>query len=84
MESTITAKGRTTIPKAIRTYLGLAAGDRVKFLIRPDVTVAMAPSIPITAMRGRLKSRGPAASLEEIDEAPTAGAAERYATAAKG
>ena len=31
MESAITSKGQVTIPKAIRDYLHVKPGDRVKF-----------------------------------------------------
>ena len=36
MESSITAKGQATIPKAIRDHLRLKPGDRVKFFVHPD------------------------------------------------
>lgn len=32
-ESTITAKGQTTVPKAVRQALGIDAGDRIAFRI---------------------------------------------------
>jgi AbrB family looped-hinge helix DNA binding protein len=57
MESALTSKGQTTIPKAIRDHLGLKPGDRVKFFIHPDGTVVMLPIIPVTGLRGILKSR---------------------------
>lgn len=31
--STITAKGQTTVPKAVRQALGLTSGDRVSFVV---------------------------------------------------
>ena len=31
-ESTVTSRGRTTLPKAVRASLGLKAGDRVRYL----------------------------------------------------
>ncbi len=36
MESAITTKGQATIPKAIRDYLGLKPGDRIKFFHSPQ------------------------------------------------
>ena len=74
MESTITAKGQTTIPKPIRDHLGLRSGDRVKFFIRPDGTVVMLPKLPVTALRGLLQWHGPPATLEQMDEAIAEGA----------
>lgn len=39
-ESTITAKGQTTVPKAVRKALGVEAGDRIAFRVeRGRVTV---------------------------------------------
>jgi antitoxin PrlF len=32
-DSTITAKGQTTVPKAVRQALGVAPGDRVSFVV---------------------------------------------------
>ncbi len=39
--STITSKGQTTIPKAIRDALGLKAGDQVRFTLLPNGKVIM-------------------------------------------
>ncbi|TCM76400.1 AbrB/MazE/SpoVT family DNA-binding domain-containing protein [Rhodovulum steppense] len=33
-ESTVTTKGQTTLPKAVRLALGLSRGDRVRYVIR--------------------------------------------------
>ena len=32
-ELTITAKGQTTVPREVRNALGLAPGDRVRYLV---------------------------------------------------
>jgi antitoxin PrlF len=40
-EATLTAKGQTTIPKAIRESLGMRAGDRISFTLMPDGIVVM-------------------------------------------
>jgi len=37
--STVGAKGQVTIPKNIRTRLGLRAGDRVEFVVQGNDTV---------------------------------------------
>jgi antitoxin PrlF len=52
MESAITSKGQTTIPKAVRDHLGLRPGDRVKFFIHPDGSVVLLPKLPASALRG--------------------------------
>lgn len=40
-EATLTSKGQTTIPKAIRESLSMKAGDRMTFTLMPDATVVM-------------------------------------------
>jgi AbrB family looped-hinge helix DNA binding protein len=76
MESTITAKGQTTIPKAVREHLKLKPGQRVKYFIHPDGTVVLLPTLPVSALRGLLRWNGPPATLEEMDDAIAAAASE--------
>ena len=40
-EATLTSKGQTTVPKAIRDSLSMKAGDRMTFTLMPDATVVM-------------------------------------------
>ena len=37
----VTSKGQITIPKAIRSHLGLKSGDRVLFIEAPDGSITM-------------------------------------------
>ena len=69
MESAITVKGQTTIPKAIREHLGLRPGDRVKFFLHPDGSVVLLPVLPATAMRGIVKRRGRTPTLNDMEQA---------------
>jgi antitoxin PrlF len=75
MESALTVKGQATIPKAVRDHLRLAPGDRIRFFIHPDGSVAILPKIPTSALRGiaRTHRRG-VVSVEAMDEAIAAGA----------
>ena len=57
VESAITVKGQATIPKAVRTRLGLKPGDRVKFFMHPDGSVVLLPKLPAAVLRGIIKSR---------------------------
>lgn len=75
MESTVTAKGQTTIPKAVREHLKLKPGQRLKYFIHPDGTVVLLPTLPVTALRGILRWHGPPATLEDMDAAIAEGAA---------
>ena len=40
-QSTVTAKGQTTIPRDVRTAAGLRAGDRVHYTVLEDGTVIL-------------------------------------------
>jgi antitoxin PrlF len=75
MQSALTTKGQATIPKPIRDHLGLKAGDRVKFFIQPDGSVAILPTVPVTALKGFLKRKGASLSIEDMDQAIADGAA---------
>jgi AbrB family looped-hinge helix DNA binding protein len=80
VQSTITVKGQTTLPKPIRDHLGLKPGDRVKFFIHPDGTVVILPTRPASALRGILKRPGQKPiTIEEMDEAIAAAVSERDA-----
>ncbi len=75
MESAITVKGQTTIPKAIREHLHLKPGDRVKFFLHPDGTVVLLPKLPVSALRGILARPRRPVTLERMREAIAEGAA---------
>jgi len=76
MESAITVKGQATIPKVIRDHLHLKPGDRVKFFIHPDGSVVLLPKSPVSQWRGMVKARRKPATIEEMDEAIAAAAAD--------
>ncbi|MBJ6372749.1 AbrB/MazE/SpoVT family DNA-binding domain-containing protein [Sedimentitalea arenosa] len=75
-ESTVTVKGQTTLPKDVRTALGLASGDRVRYVIL-DGEVRLLKVQPVSGLAGLLArpARKPV-SLEEMDEAISGAAAE--------
>lgn len=75
MESAITAKGQTTIPKPIRDHLRLKPGDRVKFFLHPDGTVVLLPKMPVAALRGIVMPPAIPVSLDDMADAVAAGAA---------
>jgi AbrB family looped-hinge helix DNA binding protein len=84
MQSAITSKGQATIPKAIREHLGLKPGDRVKFFILPDDRVVMLPVVPVTALRGILKSkRRRPVTIEEMNEGIAQAVVDRYKRATR-
>jgi AbrB family looped-hinge helix DNA binding protein len=77
MESAITVKGQATIPKAVRDYLGLKPGDRLKFFLHPDGTVVLLPKLPARSLRGMLRSRHrKPVSIERMNNAIAEGASD--------
>jgi AbrB family looped-hinge helix DNA binding protein len=77
-ESAINARGRTTLPKDVRAALGLAPGDRVRYVILGS-EVRLLKVRPISDLAGFLARPGQKpASLDEMDAAIAAGAAEGH------
>jgi antitoxin PrlF len=78
-ESTITAKGQITLPKAMRDRLNVGPGDRVKFFFDAQGNLVVLPKIPASALRGILKSPfDRPITLEEMEDGIAAGATERF------
>ena len=75
IESGITSKGQTTLPKAVREALSVQAGDRVRYIIQ-DGEVRIVPVRPVSRLFGILRHDGPAARLEDMDRAIAEGAYE--------
>lgn len=76
-ESTVTTKGQTTLPKAVRSVLGIAPGDRVRYVIL-DGEVRLMKARPVAGLAGILARPGQKpVSLEDMDAAIAEAAAER-------
>lgn len=73
LESTITSKGQTTLPRRVRDSLSVQPGDRVRYLIDGDVVRVIAVR-PVSHLFGMLEFDGPAVTLDEMDEAIAEGA----------
>ncbi len=73
LESTLTSKGQTTLPKGVREALGLAPGDKVRYLVVGDEVRIVRPR-PVMTLAGSLRHDGPAVSLEDMDRAIVDGA----------
>ncbi len=75
IESGITAKGQTTLPKAVREALSVKPGDRVRYVIQ-DGQVRILKAGPVDRLFGMLKYDGPPVTLEEMDQAIAEGASD--------
>ena len=75
-ESTVTSRGRTTLPKEVRDALDLKAGDKVRYFVH-DGEVRIAPVLPLSRLFGILKYDGPPVTLEEMDRAIAEGVSRR-------
>ena len=66
----VTSKGQVTIPKAIRSLLGLREGDRVFFSSAPDGTVSMrnATRQAIDEIQAAFEGAAEAAGLETEED----------------
>ena len=73
VESGITAKGQTTLPKAVREALHVQPGDRVRYIIQGD-EVRIVAVRPINRLFGALTYDGPSVALEDMDNAIADGA----------
>ena len=74
-ESSITVKGQTTLPKAVRESLSVKAGDRVRYVIL-DEGVLIMPVRSTGRLYGSLRYEGPPVGLEDMDRAIAEGTAE--------
>ena len=67
--STMSSKGQTVIPKAIRERLGLQPGDAVDFVVQDDGDVVLRPALEdVRRLKGVLRRAGRAAvAVQEMD-----------------
>ncbi len=73
VESTITSKGQTTLPKAVREALAVQPGDRVRYIIQGNDVRIMAVR-PLSRLYGVLRYDGPPVTLADMDRAIADGA----------
>ena len=73
IESSITKKGQTTLPKPVRETLGVQAGDRVRYVISNGAVRILAVR-PISRLFGMLQHNGPTVTVEEMEQSIADGA----------
>ena len=67
-DATLTSKGQTTIPKAVRDALGMRAGDRITFTLLADGAVLMrVKNKSVMTVAGSLRKQGrKALAIEQL------------------
>ena len=78
MEATLSSKNQATIPKSVRAYLNLKPGDRFKFFLQPDGTVAILPKVRTSRLKGSVPKLKRPITVKEMNTAIEAGATERF------
>lgn len=69
--ATVTSKGQITIPVGVRHQLGLAAGDRVEFVLNEETgRYEVFPATgSVTALKGIIRKPARPVTIEEMDAA---------------
>jgi AbrB family looped-hinge helix DNA binding protein len=80
MTTTLTSKGRVTIPQPIRQRLGLKIGDRVDFVLDSNGSVVLKTrKLPFELLRGIAKTgRRKPVTVAEMNKAIADAAADRF------
>lgn len=68
VQSTVTSKWQTTLPRPVRKALGLRPGDRVRYFVLDD-EVRIVAVRPLRRLFGALRYDGPPVTLEDIERA---------------
>ena len=76
LESRITSKGQTTLPKAVRVALRVRPGDRLRYTIL-DGEVRIRAVRPVQRLFGVLAHDGPPATLDDMERAIAEGAVDQ-------
>jgi AbrB family looped-hinge helix DNA binding protein len=76
IESAVTTKGQTTLPRQVRDKLGLRPGDRVRYILS-EGEVRLVKARSVMELEGLLERRGQhSVSLEEMEQGIRRGALE--------
>jgi antitoxin PrlF len=85
MLATITSKGQVTVPKNIRDQLNIQAGTQLDFTLNNDGTISVRPlnrtALSVVGILKRPQQK--AATVEQMNDAISTAASERYQTATK-
>ena len=69
MHTTLTSKGQMTLPSAVRTQLGLEAGDQLSVTVLDAETIVLKRRVsrPISALRGLLPKPAKTLTVQEME-----------------
>ena len=68
--ATMTSKGLITLPAAVRSALGIEAGDRVEFVqIEPGRFELVAVTQPVTALKGLVRKPSSPVTITMMNDA---------------
>lgn len=73
IQSTLTAKAQTTLPRPVRDALQVGPGDRLRYIISDDDVRILAVR-SVERLFGAIEYDGPPVSLEDMDRAIAEGA----------
>lgn len=74
----VTSKGQVTLPKDVRTALGVGPGDRVEFVRMEDGNFAVIPATQsVRSLKGMIARPARTVTLEEMEAAIARGAGAR-------
>jgi len=66
IQSAITSRGQTTLPKPVREALGVQPGDRVRYAILENNEVRIIPVRPLSRLFESLPYHGKPVSLDDM------------------
>jgi antitoxin PrlF len=76
--ATITSKGQLTLPKEIRTALGVGPGDRLAFRVHEDGVVTVeSEKLDLQSLRGTVRTKVKGVTIDAMNEAIRASASRR-------
>jgi len=65
----LTSRGRATIPKEIREYLGLEPGDRILFVVHDGAVILRPVARTLLEMRGAIRPRRTPEDFDKVRRA---------------
>jgi antitoxin PrlF len=67
--ATVTSKGQVTIPVDVRDQIGLAAGDRIEFILNDETGryEVVPANCSVTALKGIIRKPAKSVSIEDIN-----------------